>query len=257
MRTIECNQIHRFRPNQPVAVSWFLQSREKSNQHCLYCGQFVGSGSLIESNREHWVARNFVPRGSLGSADFNFIFRACVACNRLKADAERHVSSVSMWNSPAREFDTRAEADAIRKSSKDFHPTKKGMLVKDAWTSHNITGEFGNATFAFDLIAPPQLAQEPTMRLAFYQVQAAFSLITSSDPRVAETTTLLAFKFWKYFGAFSALDWGNPQLVEIASRVASRPILAQRYPHRRWLLQIYCAPRRAGGFRVVLGSRVE
>ena len=216
--------VFRFRPNQPV--SWYSQRRENSNQHCLYCGQFIGVRSTAESSREHWVARNFVPRGTLDSSAFNFIFRACVACNRRKADAERHVSSVSLLNSPAREHDPRAEAEAIRKASKDFHPTKKGKLVQDAWISHEITSEFGAAAFSFNLVAPPQLAREPTMLLAFNHVQAAFSLIASLDPRVGETTTLLAVKFWKYFGAFAAGDWGNPQLVEVASRVAARPILA-------------------------------
>jgi hypothetical protein len=64
------------------------------------------------------------------------------------------------------------------------------------------------------------------MLLACNHVQAAFALITSEDPRVASKTTLLTAKNWKFFGWFPFRDWGNPQLVEIASRVSAWPLLA-------------------------------
>src|SRR4051812_14797221 len=104
------------RARQPVV--WFSSDLAKSNQHCPYCGVLVGVGSTVASNKEHMIARNFVPPGSLGGTGFNFIFRACVDCNQRKADAERHVSTVTLLTSSARGTDGEVDAAALHKASR-------------------------------------------------------------------------------------------------------------------------------------------
>ena len=54
-------------------------------------------------------------RGRWVGMAFNFIFRACRECNACKAHAERHVSSVTLFNSPGRQDDERAQEAALRK----------------------------------------------------------------------------------------------------------------------------------------------
>ena len=44
------------------------------------------------------IGRNFVPSGTMDGDAFQFLFRACQECNSRKADAERHVSSVTARN---------------------------------------------------------------------------------------------------------------------------------------------------------------
>ena len=214
-----------FRPHQPV--SWFATDKRRSNQHCLYCGEFVGQGSAIVSNREHLLARRFVPPGKLDATSFNFIFRACVDCNGRKADAERHVSSVSLNTSRGRIEDAAVDAAAAHKAATDFHPSAPGKRVRDATIEHTVGGRFGSAEFSFKLAGPPQLETERACLLACNQIQALFSLVTTRDPRYAESTKVLPASNWHYFGIVPWSDWGNAQVVEIANRVRNWPVIAR------------------------------
>lgn len=215
---------YRYPTGQPV--SWFNRSRRRSNQHCLYCGQFVGENSPVPSNREHLIGRNFVPAGYLGPTDFNFIFRACVECNRAKSDAEGHVSAIALHNSPARDNDTHVDAVAARKAEGAYYPGKKKQLVKDSSTTHTVDSSFGALQMSATLIAPPQLERERAATLAFRQTQALFSLVTAQDPANGAGLKILSDSEWQYVGFYPARDWGNPQLVEIANRVREWPCVA-------------------------------
>lgn len=172
------------------------------------------------------LARNFVPRGSLTGTAFNFIFRACVECNQRKANAERHVSTVSLLTSPARAADAHADRAAVRKAESDFHPKVRGTRVKDASTQHEFHGTFGPANISFTMVAPPQLDDSQGALVACNQIQAMFSLITSVDPRTSGKTRLLPASQWKPLGAFPFQDWGNRQLQTVTQRAASWPLLA-------------------------------
>lgn len=205
-----------FRPGQPFV--WFDKNPAKSNQHCLYCGVYVGAESQITSNKEHLIGRNFVPKGSLEGHHFNFIFRACQECNNLKSVAERHVSSVTLFNSPGRLLDNDVDMLALHKASRDYHPKKKGVLVKDAHDQHTIELGWAGANARFDLVGPPQLDDEAVYLLACKHIQGIFSLISTEDPRVSEKTRLLPTDRVRCFGCFIYRDWGNSQLMEVARR---------------------------------------
>jgi hypothetical protein len=216
------NEIFGFRAGQPVV--WFNRNLAKSNQHCLYCGAHVGPGSDVPSDKEHLIAREFVPKGSLGGGGFNFIFRACQEkCNGEKSKAERHVSSVTLLTSPARGLDEQVDAVAMHKASRDYHPDKKGVLVKDAGDHHVVEFGEGGIKMKFSLVGPPQLNPDAVSLLACNHVQGIFALCATEDPRVTEKTKILPANAVYYFGHYIHRDWGNPHLREIARRVADWP----------------------------------
>lgn len=219
------NGIYRYKKNQPA--NWFHRSKSKSNQYCLYCGRFIGEGSSLESNKEHLIGKEFVPTGEFGNGDlFNLIFRACKECNNEKSDAERHLSSITLFNSPAREDSQTHNQIAQRKAEKDFHPIKQGVLIKDSGKNFKFTTKFGPSSASFGLSGPPQADEQCIEFLAYRHVQGIFSLITSHNPLAAEGTCLLSHKYFHLYGSYGYLDWGNPQLVKIMDRASEIPCYA-------------------------------
>src|SRR5436190_13092900 len=61
------------------------------NAACPYCDKTFGPG--LKKTCDHVVARDFVPRGSLG---WNVILNACRACNGLKSALENDLSAITM-----------------------------------------------------------------------------------------------------------------------------------------------------------------
>lgn len=217
--------VFRYSAKQPV--NWYRRDPRGSNQYCLYCGALVGEGATVLSNKEHLVARNFVPAGTLHGQAFNFIFRACVACNARKANAERHVSSATLLTSGSLGADPRVDSAALRKGERDFAPGMKATPIKDATVQHDVVGRYGAASFTFGLVGPPQLSREAVALLACNHIQAVFALITTPDPRLRGGSRLLPATNWHMFGSFPANDWGNPQLLTIVDRVRDWPITAR------------------------------
>jgi hypothetical protein len=217
--------IFRWKDKQPL--NWYSRSLKRSNQYCLYCGTFVGDGSTGASDKEHLIGREFVPTGEFGDGSlFNFIFRACQKCNGGKCDLERHVSTVTLYKSPARTKSKRHDSIACRKASKDYHPDKKGTLIEDSWESRDVTTHRSGIRMTFGLTAPPQEKLDYVRLLAFRHIQGLFSLITSRDPLSEEGTSLLSGEFFHFGGAYNYGDWGNPQLVTIANRSQDIPCWA-------------------------------
>lgn len=212
-----------FKRGQPIV--WYHQDRRKGNQNCLYCGVFVGAHSTVPSDKEHLIGRNFVPSGSFAGSRFNFIFRSCRSCNAEKALAERHASSVTLFNSSAR---IRPSIDTLarRKAEKDFHPRKRGVPIKDAGDTHSVSFVGAGLSVSFEMTSPPQLDSAYWRSLASFHVQALFSLITTKDPRVPADTSLLDPELIHYFGNFPETDWGNARLLEVVQRSSVWPCYA-------------------------------
>lgn len=55
------------------------------NQTCPYCGVDL---ALSQSETEHVIAREFVPKGSIQSNDWNLIVSACRPCNHFKSTSK-------------------------------------------------------------------------------------------------------------------------------------------------------------------------
>jgi hypothetical protein len=214
------SQIYKLKSNQPVV--WFHRDIRKSNRFCLYCGQdFYDATNNRESNKEHLIGREFVPKRSLDNGqDFNLIFRACKECNARKSELERHISSITLVNSSACQDDALALDSAERKANKDYHPDKKGVLIKDSHEKHSISGQLMGMNISFGLTSPPQLKRKYAEELAFRHIQGIFSMITSSNPTQQENTRWLTANHFDVFGIYKESDWGNPQLQEIISRTS-------------------------------------
>jgi len=199
-------------------VSWFHKDPVKSNKYCLYCGDIVGEPGVKPSDKEHLIGRQFVPIGTLNSNSFNFLFRACQVCNGVKSNAERHVSSVTLINSPQRKQNRLIDLAAERKARGDFHPDMKGVPVGKAVKEQSIMFPLGNPiTVSLGLVAPPQLNAKFKELLAFKHIQGLFSLVTAVDIR--DGVRMLPYTQFVYFADYAHGDWGNPQLREIAKRV--------------------------------------
>lgn len=147
-------------------------------------------------------------------------------CNKKKADAERHVSSITLFNSPGRADDARINALAEHKASSDYHPDKRGVPVREAKNDFSVEFAFGPARMKFDLVSPPQANPDFVKLLACNHVQGLFALLTTEEPRVREKLRVLpANQIW-FHGAYGYQDWGNRHLSELSKRVAEWPCYA-------------------------------
>jgi hypothetical protein len=165
-------------------VKWFNRDPSRSNQHCLYCGSHVGKNSAIASDEEHLVGRNFVPKGTMENA-FNFSFRACRPCNARKAELERHVSSITLLNSPSVASDGIARRAAERKAVGDTHPETRAKMG-EAIARQTAEFSFGPATFSFGLSGPSPAAKNYIPELASYHIQALFTLVATPENRTSK-----------------------------------------------------------------------
>jgi hypothetical protein len=209
--------IHGFRANQPTV--WYARRLPRSNQWCPYCGRLVGVGSKLRSDKEHLIGRNFVPTGTLANGAWNFILRSCRDCNAIKAEVERHISSVTLFTSAGRAEDASLDALAVRKASADFHPDVKGVTVASAFVESRVEVPLApGGRLTLNLVGPPQLNRDYVRLLATRQIQALFALITTEDPRLIEKTKILPADRVVPFGSFNRLDWGNPHLRELERR---------------------------------------
>ncbi|RWN34161.1 MAG: hypothetical protein EOR97_05230 [Mesorhizobium sp.] len=62
------------------------------NVICPYCGTGL---SKENESKEHVIGRKFVPKGTLQN-QWNLIVKACIPCNRAKADLEDDISAITM-----------------------------------------------------------------------------------------------------------------------------------------------------------------
>lgn len=202
---------------QPVV--WHHRKPAKSNPLCLYCGRWVGESSTLSSNKEHLIAREFVPKGAFGDGNaFNFIFRACERCNNEKSDAERHISSVTLHNSISQGNNLIYADIALRKASKDYHPDKRGMLVKDAGDQHSLAAAFGPVQLTATLTSPPQLNRDFVERLCFMHMQGLYAYLFTDNYVIESDVDLLQKQDFLFYASFVHSDWGNPALQEVTKR---------------------------------------
>ena len=90
------------------------------NVVCPYCG-----AALTNANREkeHVIARNFVPRGKL-HAQWNLILNACGACNKRKSGYEDDISAISMQPDAYGRFGS-DDPDLVAESQRTAITTRK------------------------------------------------------------------------------------------------------------------------------------
>jgi hypothetical protein len=186
-------------PNVPFAPA----RRPLNNENCPYCGVDL---STTTANKEHVVARAFVPKGKLNGS-WNLILRACTTCNSRKADLEDDLSSISMHPGLDKEHDDDHVAfDAERKASKSKNRrTGKPVAESEPLTIH---GQLGPALrMSFTASTPPQPDEVRVYELARLQLAGFFYLCTFK-------VDTQRGGFWP--GIYAPLlfslrgDWGNP-----------------------------------------------
>jgi hypothetical protein len=176
------------------------------NKTCVYCGRQFDTS--LRKTKEHVIARNFVPRGSL-NGQWNLIVWACGQCNGVKSDLETDLSAITLLPSLTGQIDTVDKTvleDAIRKATGAVsRRTRKP--VKDSQEQIEIKIPHGPMQFTFNMTGPPQADSNRVFRLAMHHVQAFFYLITyRQDAQTGERMP----------GAFVPVmdvrrtDWGNP-----------------------------------------------
>lgn len=206
-----------------AAITWFHRNPALSNQHCLYCGAFVGVGSEIESDKEHLIARRLIPRGLMqGPNAFNLIFRACCLCNSEKARIEDRISAVTLLTSPGRD-DPAVDAEALRKAAASFDARHRKPVLE---VRNDMRLNFGDM-ISMTMTSPAQLDRRDIHELAFRHIQGLFALITSRDPRRSDQMRLLIPEHFGVFGSWPYRDWGSTPLLEISRRAYGLPRLAE------------------------------
>lgn len=206
-----------------AAITWFHRNPALSNQHCLYCGAFVGQDSEVQSDKEHLIARRPIPRGLLqGPNAFNLIFRACCLCNAQKARIEDRISAVTLLTSPGRD-DPAVDAEALRKAAASFDVRHRKPVLQ---VRNDTTLNFGGR-ISMTMTSPTQLDRRDVEELAFRHIQGLFALVTSRDPRRSDGMRLLIPQHFGVVGSWPYRDWGAVQLLEISRRAYDLPRLAE------------------------------
>lgn len=211
--TVSSQEIFGLRPDR-ACVTWFHRNPDLGNQHCLYCGVYVGAGADVASDKEHLINRRIAAPGMMAKPNaFNFIFRACQACNAEKAALEDHISAVTLLTSPGRD-DPAIDAAARRKAASSIDPVQRRPIGE---VRHDFSFQAGS-NIRFGMITGAQADPRKVRTLAFRQMQGLFSLVTSKNPLRADGTRLLPAKHFGFYDVYPYRDWGNPKLIEIARR---------------------------------------
>ena len=175
------------------------------NVRCAYCGSFLDA---VPHSKEHVIGRRFVPKGSL-DGNWNLILRACVPCNKRKADLEDDISAITMYQEVWRagdKADRTLRREAARKARKSLS-RKTGKPVGESLEKWHASMPFlGAGTMTFSGMAPPQIASERIYELARLHIWGFFHWITFSGER--KTGGYHLGEFFPILEA-SRSDWGN------------------------------------------------
>lgn len=169
--------------NQPVVLK---------NITCCYCRTPLGTTGV---NKEHVVARRFVPKGTLDRS-WNMIARACIGCNVRKSDFEDDMSVLSMQHYPFDGKDVLRDnivAQSLSKASRTYsrHAKKK---VSDSFEESTLEMDLGSAAHvSFGFVAPPQIRDDRAFALA----NMHGSLTTSGEATCSSVTPSRSFGGWR------------------------------------------------------------
>jgi hypothetical protein len=183
------------------------------NRTCVYCGRHFGGNT--PRTREHVIGRNFVPKGSFKSNDWNLVVWACEPCNHEKADLEGEISAITLQPSiGAAHLDEKLSSLAERKASKTrSHATGKTVL-KSRETFEHTYSFTSNVSMTFSFIGPPRLVRNRVMAMAGAQLQAFFYFLTYNE---SQRTGSFIPGGISWFTFTQKADWGNVQFLAFAT----------------------------------------
>lgn len=190
------------------------------NTTCPYCGvDFSGS---VKPEKEHTIARNFVPKGTL-FGQWNLLLCCCRVCNGAKSGLEDDISAISMHPDAFGQHvneDARLHAEARRKGQRAIN-RKTRRPVGRGEPPTKIDTKFANASFSFSFTGPPQAVESRLFELAQYHIAAFFYWITYNDQ--TSRGSLLPGQFWPLVVVRKG-DWGNPHLRWFAAETKNWPL---------------------------------
>jgi hypothetical protein len=168
----------KMRKNQPEVLR---------NVTCCYCRAVLAG---VPSNKEHVIATNFVPKGTLDRS-WNLIARACVACNTRKSDLEDDMAVLSLQHYPFDGTDPAYDAyvrECLGKASRT-HSRHSKKAVSNSAEESTLEMPLGPAgLMTVGLISAPQISDDRAFALANLHATAFFYLLTYRDERTARFT---------------------------------------------------------------------
>ena len=191
-------------PTQPTTLD---------NLSCIYCGVSLENRT---KTKEHVIGRRFVPKGKLDRS-WNLIARACLDCNRDKADLEDDISAISMQPSVDGEHatdDSELKAEAVRKGGSFSRMTGK-RVDRSSETFELQLPPFGGLEIGVTLTGPPRIDEDRLYELASLHVRGFFYFVTyDSLQRTGGFFPCYPLQF-----ALRS-DWGNSLQSSFMSAVA-------------------------------------
>lgn len=188
----------KMRQNQPEVLQ---------NVTCCYCRTPLVD---VASDKEHVIARGFVPIGTLQNS-WNLIAQACKRCNNRKSDLEDDMAVLSLQHYPFDGTDLVYDAhvrECLEKASRT-HSRHSKKAVSDSVEELTLEMPLGPAgVMTVGLISAPQVSDDRAFALANMHATAFFYLLTYRDEERRGS-------FWPGGGFFTAdvaarSDWGNP-----------------------------------------------
>lgn len=177
------------------------------NVVCPYCGVPLTGAN---SDKEHVIGRNFVPRGKL-AGQWNLIVNACKACNKLKSDYEDDISAISMQPDAYGMFgidDPDLVAEARRKAERSASRKTRKPVKESQGNLKFSVPVMGPLNMDFTFTSPPQVDDERAYTLARMQLQAFFFMITYRKD--VECGKWWMGEFMPYLHS-RRCDWGSKQ----------------------------------------------
>lgn len=180
-----------------------------SNTTCPYCSRDITKRTV--RNLEHVIGRRFVPKGTMAGS-WNLHLWACRTCNAEKAGLESDVSSVTLHQLDFSPVDGDEDGAFIRSEAARKGQVRSpvtGRFVAESRTSNTITGRIGPMDVAFNLVGPPQLEPDRTLKLAAMHVRGLahlpfFDAVTRTGH--PPTNIVLSVECLRE-------DWGNPRAL--------------------------------------------
>lgn len=186
------------------------------NENRVYCGSILTPET---TTKEHVIGRKFVPTGKL-RGQWNLIVRACEPCNGHKSDLEDDISAITMQPDLAgkHSHDDEIVKKEARRKARGAFSRRTNKSVENSRENISVEVPFGDATFTFNLVSPPQIDEARVFELARLQLVAFFYLLTY-DPETKRG------RYWRggFFPVMTVRlgDWGNEVMRGFADSVVA------------------------------------
>jgi hypothetical protein len=194
------DDLRAYDPDKPVSLP---------GRKCAYCGVDLERRT---TTRDHVVARNFVPEGTLASGFFLQV-KACRPCNDRKAALEDDISIITMLPDTLGRYvrdDDRLTRTVARKARGAISPATRRLAAQSYNQIEASIPIGGGASLTYKGVAMPTLDSQRVARLAYFHVQG-FYHFRSFDPQRGHGAWFQPNQFLT-LGHLTRDDWGNPQI---------------------------------------------